>query len=136
MIEKLDYLAWAFPIVYVKKIRIYAVFSTGLNDCLKYHSYPLLTSEDIFSKLNGGKIFSKIDFSEAYLQVKIDEECPKYLTIHMHQGLYALRRLSFGLKVTPSLFQQIMDATLAGLDYAMAYLLGWQSDKKRKYSTT
>ena len=40
----------------------------------------------------------------------------------MHRGSYAQRHLSFGLKVALSLFQQIMDAMLAGLDYVMAYL--------------
>ena len=109
MIEKVDYSDWASPTVYVKKknkkIRVCADFSTGLNDCIRDHSYPLPTPEDIFSKLNGGKLFSKIDLSEAYLQVKVDEECSKYLTIHTHRGLYNLKRLSFGLKVAPSLFQ-------------------------------
>ena len=72
--------------------------------------------------MNGGKVFSKIDLSEAYLQVKVEEECAKYLTIHTHRGLYRLRRLPFSLKVAPSLFQQIMDTILSGLEYAMAYL--------------
>ena len=57
-----------------------------------------------------------------YLQVKVEEECTKYLTIHTHRGLYRLRWLRFGLKVAPSLFQQIMDTMLSGLEYAMAYL--------------
>ena len=68
-----------------RKIRVCDGFSTGLNECLKGHSYPLPTPEDIFSKLNGGKIFSKIDLSEAYLQV---EECSKYLAINAHRSLF------------------------------------------------
>ena len=113
---------WASPTVYVKKknnkIKVCADFSIGLNECLRDHTYPLPTPEEIFSKLNGGKVFLKIDLSEAYLQVKVEEECTKYLTIHTHR----LRRLSFNLKVAPSLFQQIMDIMLSGLEYAMAYL--------------
>ena len=77
------------------------------------------TGGDIF---NGGKVFPKIDLSEAYLQVKVEEECTKCLTIHTHRGLYRLRRSPFGLKVAPSLFQQIMDMMLPGLEYAMAFL--------------
>ena len=77
--------------------------------------YPLPTPEEIFLKLNGGKVFQKIDLSEVYLQVKVEEECTKYLTIHTHSGLYHLRRLPFGLKVAPSLFQHIMDTMLSGL---------------------
>ncbi len=39
------------------KDQVHADFSTWLNDCLKYHTYPLPSLEDIFSKLNGGKVF-------------------------------------------------------------------------------
>ena len=126
VIKKVDYSEWASPSVYVKKknneIRVCADFSTGLNECLRGHTYPLPTLEEVFSKLNGGKVFSKIDLSEAYLQVKVEEECTKYLTIHTHRGLYRLRWLPFGLKVAPSLFQQIMNTMLSGLEYAMVYL--------------
>ena len=125
-IKKVDYSEWASPTVYVKKknnkIRICADFSTELNECLRDHTYPLPTPEEIFSKLNGGKVFSKIDLSEAYLQVKVEEECTKYLTIHIHRGLYRLRLLPFRLKVAPNLFQEIMDTMLSRLEYAMVYL--------------
>ena len=126
VVEKVDYSEWASPTVYVKKknkkIWVCADFSTGLNDCLMDHSYPLPSPEDIFTKLNGGKIFSKIDLSEAYLQVKVSEECSKYLCINTHLGLFRLKRLPFGLKVAPTLFQQIMDTMLADLGFAIAYL--------------
>lgn len=52
----------------------------------------------------------------------VEEECTKYLTINTHRGLYNLKCLPFGLKVAPSVFQQIMDTMLAGLEFAMAYL--------------
>ena len=94
----------------------------GLYDCLMDHSYPLPSPEDIFTKLNGGKIFSKIDLSGAYLQVKVSEECSKYLCINTHLGLFRLKRVPFGLKVAPALFQHIMDTMLADLGFAIAYL--------------
>ena len=37
-------------------------------------------------------------------------------------GLFRLKRLPFGLKVAPALFQQIMDTMLADLGFAIAYL--------------
>ena len=67
------------------------------------------------------KIFSKSDLSDAYLQVKVEEECSKLLTINTHKGLYEFNWLPFGLKVSPNIFQQIMDTMLAGLDFATAY---------------
>ena len=46
-----------------------------------------------FSEMNEGKIFSKIDLSEAYLQVKVDKECSKYLAINTHRDLFFLQHL-------------------------------------------
>ena len=60
--------------------------------------------EDIVAKLNGGKIFSKLDLSDAYLQVMVDEETSKLLTITARRGLYSFNRLPFGCKVAQSLF--------------------------------
>ena len=126
VISKISYSDWASPTVYIRKknnkIRVCADYSTGLNDCLKDHSYPLPSPEDIFAKLNGGKVFSKLDLSEAYLQLKVDYESSELLTINTHKGLYKFNRLPFGVKVAPSIFQQVMDTMLAGLDFAIAYL--------------
>ena len=57
-----------------------------------------------------------------YLQVKVDEQCTKYLTINTNNGLYILKRLPFRLKVAPSLFLQIMVTLLSGLDFKVAFL--------------
>ena len=66
ILSKTDFSEWAAPAVYVRKksyqIRVCTDFSTGLNQALKDHHYPLPSSEEIFNKLNGGKIFSKIDY--------------------------------------------------------------------------
>ena len=52
-----------------------------------------------FNKLNRGKVFSKIDLSEAYLQIQIEENNSKLLCINTHRGLYKFDRLVFGIKV-------------------------------------
>ncbi|XP_036363453.1 uncharacterized protein K02A2.6-like [Octopus sinensis] len=86
-----------------------------------YH-YPLPSPEDSFAKLNGNKIFSKLDLSDASLQIKADEECSKFLTVNTPKGLYKYNRLPFGLKVTPAIFQQVVDAMLADCKFAIPYL--------------
>ena len=112
--------------VHVKKksnqIRICVDFSTGLNDALQNHQYPQPSPEEIFNKLNGGKIFSKIGLSDAYLQIEVDEESFKLLWINTHRGLYKYIRLAFGVKVGPAIFQQVIDTMLGDLDYTTAYL--------------
>ncbi|XP_014786330.1 uncharacterized protein K02A2.6-like [Octopus bimaculoides] len=74
IIKKVDYSKWMAPIVCTKKknnnIRLCADFSTGLNICLKTCHRPHPTPEDIFAKLNGGKIFSKLDLFDLYYGLK------------------------------------------------------------------
>ena len=56
--------------------------------------------------------------------MKVDEECSKLLEINTHKGLFKLSHFPLGLNVTPSLFQQVNDAILAGLEFTTAYLDG------------
>ena len=105
-----------------KEIRVCADFSTGLNVAPKDCHYSLRIPEDIFAKLSGGKFFSKIDLSDAYLQIPVEGESSKLLCITTHRELYKFKRLSFGNKVVPAIFQQVMDTLLSGLDSSVAYL--------------
>ena len=126
ILSKIEYNSWAAPTVYVKKkskdIRVCADFSTGLNAALKDYHYPLPSPNEVFTKMSGGKTFSKIDLSDAYLQIPVEEESSKLLCINTHRGLYKFERLAFGIKVAPAIFQQVMDTMLGGLDFSIAYL--------------
>ena len=104
-----------------KEIQICIDFSTGLNAALKDYHYPL-SPEEVFNKLNGGKVFSKIDLSKAYPQIPVEENSSKLLCINTHRGLYKFDRLVFGIKVAPAIFQQVMDTMLGGCDFTFAYL--------------
>ena len=97
-------------------------FSTSLNAAQKEYHYPLPSPDEVFSKLNGGKIFSKIDLNDAYLQVPMEENSSRLLCINTHRGLFKFERLAFGVKVTLAIFQQVMDTVLGGLDFTIAYL--------------
>ena len=104
------------------EIRVCADFSTGLNSALKDYHYPLLSPEEVFDKLDGGKVFSKIDLSEAYLQIPVEENSSKLICINTHRGLHKFDRLVFGIKFEPAIFQQVMDTMLGGFDITFAYL--------------
>ncbi|XP_014783310.1 uncharacterized protein K02A2.6-like [Octopus bimaculoides] len=111
--------------ILVKKDKIYKMCAdslTGLNDYLLEHNYPLPSPEEVFSKLNGGKIFLKLDLSEAYLQIEVEEDCTHLLTINIHHRLYKFKWFPFGVKAEPAIFQQVMDAMLNDCDFAIAYL--------------
>ncbi|KIH51998.1 integrase core domain protein, partial [Ancylostoma duodenale] len=126
VLSPVTYSRWAAPIVVVKKsngtLRLCADFSTGLNDALMLHQHPLPTPDDVFTKLNGGTVFTQLDFPDAYLQVEVDENSKELLTINTHQGLFRYNRLPFGVKSAPGIFQQIIDSMIAGLNGCAAYL--------------
>ena len=109
ILSKVEFSKWAAPPVYIRKkskeIQVCADFSTGLNVALKDYHYPLPSPEEVFNKLNGGKVFSKIDLSEGYLQIPIEENISTLLCINTHRGLYKFNRLAFGIKVAPVIFQ-------------------------------
>lgn len=119
IITQVDFSDYAAPIVAVQKksgsIRVCGDYATGLNDQLQSCQYPLPTGDEIFAKLSGCKIFSKIDLSDAFLQVEIHPESRKLLTIHTHKGLFEFNRLPPGAKPAPGIFQQIIETALAGL---------------------
>jgi hypothetical protein len=110
----------------VKKLegsaRLCVDYSTGLNDVLQLHQHPLPVPKDIFTTLNEDHVFSQIDFSDAYLQVELDDCLKQLCNINTHRGVYEYQRLPFGVKSAPGIFQAIMDNMLAGLPFATAYL--------------
>ncbi|XP_062557959.1 uncharacterized protein K02A2.6-like [Armigeres subalbatus] len=126
IITPVEFSNWAAPIVVVRKangtIRICGDYSTGLNDALQPHRYPLPLPEDIFAKLANCTVFSQIDLSDAFLQVEIEEASRDLLTINTHRGLYRYNRLPPGVKTAPGAFQQLMDTMLAGLPCTSGYL--------------
>ena len=127
ILSKVEFREWAAPTVYIRKksteIRVCADFSTGLNAALKDYHYPLPSPEEVFNKLNGGKVFSKSDLSEVYLQIPVEENSSKLICINTHRGLYKFDRLVFGIKVAPAIFQQVMDTMLGGFDYTLLILM-------------
>ena len=93
-----------------------------LNQVLLVEEYPLPTPEELFSTLAEGKIFSKLDLSQAHLQLPVEKESKNYLTINTHQGLYVYNRLLFGVASAPATFQKLMDTVLQGIAGVTCYI--------------
>ena len=78
IIKQVTYSDWAPPIVPVPKadgtVRICGDYKVTINQHPKIDHYPMPKAEDIFSTLNGGEKFTKLDHSQAYLQLLLDEE--------------------------------------------------------------
>ena len=70
---------------------------------------------DLLASIGKGKIFSKLDLSNAYFQLALHEDSKPLVTISTHRGLYRYNRLPFGLATTPAIFQRTMETLLRGI---------------------
>ena len=126
ILQKVNYSDWAAPIVPVPKkdgkVRVCGDYKVTVNQSLDVDQYPLPKPEDLFATLANGKTYSKLDLSQAYQQMVLDEESAKCLTINTHLGLYQYTRLPFGVASAPAMFQRAMDMILQGLDGVICYI--------------
>ena len=60
--------------------------------------------------------------SEAYAQVEMDEDSRKYTTINTRRGLFQYRRIPYGIKSAPSIFQRSIESILAGIPNVLVFL--------------
>ncbi|XP_035658200.1 uncharacterized protein K02A2.6-like [Branchiostoma floridae] len=95
------------------KLRI-CLDSRDLNLALKRNHYPTPTLEEITPSLAGAKVFSKLDASNGYWNIKIDEESSLLTTFNTPYGRFKFNRLPFGLKVSQDVFQRKIDETYKG----------------------
>lgn len=125
IISPVDHSDFAAPIVIVQKanggLRICADYSTGLNKSLLPHEYPIPTPDSIFANLANCAIFSQVDLSDAYLQIPVDDEARKMLTINTHRGLFSFNRLCPGVKPAAGIFMQVIDKILVGISRVQIY---------------
>ncbi|XP_045477956.1 uncharacterized protein K02A2.6-like [Harmonia axyridis] len=120
ILTPVDYSDYATPIVPVLKsngsVRICGDYSVTLNPNLEIDKFPLPRIEELFTKLQSGTIFTKIDLSSAFQQVELDDESKKLTTISTHRGLFFYNRLPFGIHSGPSKFQKIMEKVVVGFE--------------------
>ena len=105
-----------------ESIRICGDFKVTINQVSKLDQYPIPKIEDLFTKLAGGKTFTKLDMSQAYQQLVLDKESRKYVIINTHRGLFRYNRLPFGVSSAPGIFQRTMENLLQGIPGVVVYI--------------
>ena len=93
-----------------------------INPVSKLNRYPLPKIEDLFAKLAEGKVFTKLDLTQAYQQLKLDKQSQKYVVINTHKGLFRYTRLPFGVSSAPGIFQKVMETMLGNIPGVVVYL--------------
>ena len=63
-----------------------------------------------------------LDMTQSYLQIPVDEESKKILTINTHKGLFNFTRLPIGVASAPSIFQRITEGILKDIPRVSVYI--------------
>lgn len=126
IISPVKFSHWAAPVVPVLKqngkVRLCGDFKVTINQACQGDSYPLPRVDELLANLSGGRYFSKLDMSQAYLQLPLDEPSKELVTINTHKGLYRFNRLPFGVSCAPSVFQRTMDNLFQGVKGVSVYI--------------
>ena len=117
---------WAAPVVPVMKqngsIRLCGNYSLTVNKYAKKEAYPIPNIEELYNRLRGGVLYTKLDLNHGYAQLVLDEDSRKYTTINTTKGIFEYTRLPYGISAAPGIFQRTMDNLLQGIPMCCVYL--------------
>jgi hypothetical protein len=103
---------WGAPMIFVKEkdgaMRM-CIDYRELNKITIKNKYLLPHVDDLFNRLQGAKIFSKIDLRSGYHQLKIRREDIPKMTFRTRYGHYEFLVMPFGLANTPAAFMDLMN---------------------------
>ena len=115
---------WCSPMVPVQKksggVRICSDYKK-LNTAIKRERYIIPTLDDILHKLQGSKVFSKLDATAGFHQLKLDDSTAKLTTFISPFGRYFYRRMPFGISSAPEIFQRTIESILQNQDHVIVY---------------
>lgn len=80
-----------------------------LNESIKREHYQIPTREEIISEMSGARYFTKLDASQGFWQLKLDESSTGYCTFNTSFGRHCFLRLPFGIKSAPEIFHRAME---------------------------
>ena len=98
-------------------VRICGDYKITVNKVAPCDNYPIPNTSEQLATLAVGQKFSKLDLSQAYQQLELDDASCELLTISMHRGLYQPYRLQFGVHSATGIFQREMDKSMAGIPF-------------------
>ncbi|XP_064646192.1 uncharacterized protein LOC135499377 [Lineus longissimus] len=127
---------WVNSIVLVEKsdksLRI-CLDPKDLNTAVKREHFPLITLDEISTKLAGAKYFTVLDASNGFWQQKLDTESSMLTTFNTCFGRYRFLRLPFGISSSAEVFNKAVTQILENLEGVISYiddLLVWGRTKE------
>ena len=113
------------PVVWIKKpsgaLRMCVDFKVHINKKIKFDSYPIPNPETMFAKLKNARLIAKVDLTQAYNQIELDQNAKNLSVINTTKGLYKVQRLQMGMKNASVIFQRTMEQIFRDLKGVLIY---------------
>lgn len=125
VLEQIDNSEWGTPLVPILKpngdLRLCGDYKVTINKYLVDFKYPLPRIDEIFASLQGGELFTKLDLSNAYNQLLLDENSQLLCAWSTHIGTLKMKRMPFGIKTAAAVFQKTMENLLREVPSVVVY---------------
>ena len=93
---------------------------TPVNAVTEDYDWPLPRLQDIRHRIRGNTWFSRLDLKDAFFRIRIPSQYRHYTAFTCGGIQYQFKRMPFGVKTGPAVFQQFMDTRLAHLQHLLA----------------
>ncbi|XP_055542899.1 uncharacterized protein K02A2.6-like [Wyeomyia smithii] len=117
--------SWVSPIVPVRKsdgkIRVCIDMRVANQAVIREH-YPMPNIDSAMASIPKVAKLSKVDLESAYYHLELEPDSRKITTFACRSGVYRFRRLMFGIKSAPELFQREMENLFRGIDGLIVFL--------------
>ena len=117
ILKSVSHSDWASLLVIVPKpdgrIRICGDYKNTVNPVIEDEIFPISTPDELFVAMEGTQKFSKIDLSQAYMQVVLDDDSRKYLVLNTSKGLMEPTRMPHSIKPATAIFQSHITSALS-----------------------
>lgn len=86
---------------------------TPVNAVTQDYGWPLPRLQDMRHRIKGSRWFTRLDLKDAFFRISIPGPWRRYTAFRVGNEYYQFRKMPFGLKTAPSVFQEFMDFGLA-----------------------
>jgi len=106
---------WSAPVViaYRNSKPRFCIDYRKLNAVTTPDEFPIPRQSEILQSLSGAQVLSLLNALSGFTQLELNPNDVEKTAFRMHHGLFQFKRMPFGLRNGPSIFQRVMQGILS-----------------------